>query len=359
MRLWLALGVCYWHTMGVGPGQARAFEQAYDIAHRSQNVEFKRKALRGLWMERNGSGEYAAGLGFARRHAALTPPGTEPAAMIESGRMLQICLHNMGDQTSSRAEATAALDLVRRTDHRRVPGESRLDPHAAINSFLARALWIQGLPAQALAVAAEAVQSARSTQHDLTLCFALCGQCHVLLWCGRWADLRREADAMMEVATARRLHFWNAWAQTFKDAHAYSAEGVVVPQWHRPILGPQQLELMATVGHELLDGRAMVRAEAGQCPWCAPEVLRAQGEKLLRDGSAPQEAERWFVRALDLARSSEALSWELRVATSLARCWLSQDRRDEAAALLAGVLERYTEGFDTTDVQHARRMLQG
>jgi hypothetical protein len=38
---------------------------------------------------------------------------------------------------------------------------------------------------------------------------------------------------------------------------------------------------------------------------------------------------------------------------------LIQDRRDEATALLASVLERYTEGFDTLDVQLAQQMLQG
>jgi predicted ATPase len=79
---------------------------------------------------------------------------------------------------------------------------------------------------------------------------------------------------------------------------------------------------------------------------------------LLGQGLSPQEAEPWFVRALDLARSSQALSWELRAATSLAGCWLTQNRRDEAAALLAGVLERYTEGFDTLDVQRARLLQQ-
>ena len=138
------------------------------------------------------------------------------------------------------------------------------------------------------------MQSARSTQHDLTLCFALFGGCAVLLWCGRWADLAREADALMELATDRRLSFWKSWAQTYKDAHAYGAEGVVVPQWRSTMVSPHQLELMATVGDELLDGDALVRAEAGNSPWCAPEVLRAQGEKLLRQGASPQEAERWF-----------------------------------------------------------------
>jgi predicted ATPase len=87
-------------------------------------------------------------------------------------------------------------------------------------------------------------------------------------------------------------------------------------------------------------------------------VIRAQGEKLLRQGSSPEDAQRWFVRSLDLARSMQALSWELRAATSLARCCSVQGRRDEAVALLTDVLERYTEGFDTLDVRQARQLLQ-
>jgi predicted ATPase/DNA-binding winged helix-turn-helix (wHTH) protein len=358
MRLWHSLGLCYWHIRGTGPEVVRAFRRTYDLARRLRNVYFERLALWGLCAESCTSGDYAAALGFAREHAALTPLGPDPEAAIQGRHMLQVSLHLMGDQASSQDEATSALSLIRRTGHRRACGEFRLDPHSGTNAFLSRALWIQGRPAQALEAAAEAVQSARSTQHDLTLCFALFGECAVLLWCGRWADLGREADALMELATDRRLSFWKSWAQTYKDAHAYGAEGVVVPQWRSSIVVPHQLEMMATVGDELLDGDALIRAEAGDCPWVAPEVLRAQGEKLLRQGASPQEAEGWFIRSLDLARSSKALSWELRAATSLAGCWLSEDRRLEATALLTVVLERYREGFDTVDVRRAQQMLQ-
>jgi predicted ATPase/DNA-binding winged helix-turn-helix (wHTH) protein len=358
MRLWYSLVLCYWYTKGPGPDMARAARRAYDLAHRLRNVDFERLALWGLWQERNGSGEYAEALGLAREYAALTPPGTEPEAAILGRRMMQWSLHLVGDQGSSREEASVALSLIRRIDHHRAPGRYQLDPYAATNAALSRALWIQGCPDQALAVAAQAVQFARSTQHALTLCFALFNQCTVLLWCGCWADLGRQADALIEVSTDRRLGLWKAWGQTYKDAHAYGADGVVVPQWRNPVCSLLQIELMATVSDELLDGDALIRAEAGHCPWCAPEVLRAQGEKLLRQGSPPQQVEQWFVRALDLARSSQALSWELRAATSLARCWMSQDRRDEATALLAGVLARCTEGFDTLDLQRAQQMLQ-
>ncbi|KQW49565.1 MULTISPECIES: winged helix-turn-helix domain-containing protein [unclassified Roseateles] len=358
MRLWNLLGLCYWHTKGTGPEIARAFGQAYDLARRLRNVHFERMALWGLCAHACSSGNYSAALGFARQHADLTPLGTDPAAEIQRGNVMQVSLHFMGDQAASRDEAEATIALIRRIHPSDNFGQFRLDPHSVINSFLSQALWIQGLPAQALEVAEQAVQSARSTQHALSLCFALFGNCAVLLWCGRWEELRERAHALMEVATDRRLGFWIAWAQTYLDALVYGTEGVIVPLSLGSIRVPHQFEMLATVSDELLDGEVLVRAEAGHCPWSAPEVLRAQGERLLRQGFAAQEAEPWFIRALDLARSSKALSWELRAATSLARCWSSQDRRDEAAALLDGVLERFTQGFDTTDVQRARHMRQ-
>jgi predicted ATPase/DNA-binding winged helix-turn-helix (wHTH) protein len=359
MHLWHSLGHCYWHTKGPHPDVARAFGETFELARKLENVDFERRALWGLWAERAGSGAYAAALDLARKHAALLPLGTEPEVEIRSRLIVQLSLHLMGNQASSQEEAMTALRLIGRTDDQRTLGQFQLDPRAETNTVLARALWIRGFPGQALEVAAEAVRSARSTQHALTLCYALFGQCGVLLWCGRWADLGRQAEELIEVSTAKRLGLWRSWGQTFKDAWTYGTEGVIAPQWRDALRIPHQLEIMATGSEELLVNEVVDRAQAGQCPWCAPEVLRAHGEKLLRQGASPQEGEHWFERSLELARSSGALSWELRAATSLARCWSSQNRRDEAKELLAGVLGRCTEGLDTLDVRRARLLQQG
>ncbi len=65
-----------------------------------------------------------------------------------------------------------------------------------------------------------------------------------------------------------------------------------------------------------------------------------------------------FQKALDIARRQKAKSWELRAATSLARLWQSQDKRQDAYDLLAPVYNWFTEGFDTTDLQEAKTLLQ-
>jgi predicted ATPase len=70
------------------------------------------------------------------------------------------------------------------------------------------------------------------------------------------------------------------------------------------------------------------------------------------------QAETCFHQALDVARQQQAKSWELRAATSLARLWQSQDKRQEAYDLLAPVYGWFTEGFDTADLQEAKALLE-
>lgn len=70
------------------------------------------------------------------------------------------------------------------------------------------------------------------------------------------------------------------------------------------------------------------------------------------------EAEACFHHALDLARSQQAKSLELRAATSLARLWQQQGKRQEAHDLLAPVYHWFTEGLDTADLQDAKARLE-
>ena len=61
--------------------------------------------------------------------------------------------------------------------------------------------------------------------------------------------------------------------------------------------------------------------------------------------------------ALDIPRQQQAKSLELRAATSLARLWQSQGKRQEAVDLLAPVYAWFTEGFDTADLKAAKMLL--
>ena len=69
------------------------------------------------------------------------------------------------------------------------------------------------------------------------------------------------------------------------------------------------------------------------------------------------QAEACFQKALDIARTQQAKSWELRAATSLARLWQQQEKREEAQQLLSEIYNWFTEGFGTADLQEAKTLV--
>jgi predicted ATPase len=93
--------------------------------------------------------------------------------------------------------------------------------------------------------------------------------------------------------------------------------------------------------------------------WYEAELHRLKGVLLLQQSLDNQaEAESSFHHALDIARTQQAKSFELRAATSLSRLWQQQGKRQEAHALLAPVYGWFTEGFDTADLKGAKALLE-
>ncbi|MGO9419049.1 hypothetical protein [Roseiarcus sp.] len=103
---------------------------------------------------------------------------------------------------------------------------------------------------------------------------------------------------------------------------------------------------------------AMAAAESAKERWFESEIHRFAGEiELMAPARDMTKAEEHFQRALDIARARQTRSWELRAATSLARLWRDQRRREEAHDLLAPVYGWFTEGFDTPDLKEAKALL--
>ena len=69
-------------------------------------------------------------------------------------------------------------------------------------------------------------------------------------------------------------------------------------------------------------------------------------------------AEACFDRALAVARTQQAKSWELRAAMSMARLWRDQGKRQQAHDLLGPVYGWFTEGYDTLDLKDTKALLE-
>jgi predicted ATPase len=106
-------------------------------------------------------------------------------------------------------------------------------------------------------------------------------------------------------------------------------------------------------------GEALTVAATTEARWWDAEIYRLRGDLLL---SLPRpdipQAEVCFQRALEVAHRQRAKAFELRAAISLGRLWQSQGKREEACQLMGGIYGRFTEGFDTADLQTAKALLE-
>jgi predicted ATPase len=105
-------------------------------------------------------------------------------------------------------------------------------------------------------------------------------------------------------------------------------------------------------------GEAMTAAETTKEKWCEAEIHRTAGEielMLLEPDAAKAEAH--FEIAIAIACEQKAKSWELCAATSMARLWRDQGKRQQARHLLAPIYGWFSEGFDTLDLKQAKAFL--
>lgn len=114
----------------------------------------------------------------------------------------------------------------------------------------------------------------------------------------------------------------------------------------------------AKLGLDLLSHALDRVRETGE-RWFEAELHRLTGElRLELPAFDPAEVEARFRHAAELARGQSADLWELRATTSLARLLIAQNRCGDAHDLLAPLCGKFTEGFATSDLQSAQRVLR-
>ena len=93
---------------------------------------------------------------------------------------------------------------------------------------------------------------------------------------------------------------------------------------------------------------ALERCDRSEGRWCLAELLRIKASLLRLDGSATavKAAEDHYLQALEWARRQEALSWELRAATSVAELWHGRGKTADAHQLLSSVYNRRLRAAD-------------
>lgn len=108
-----------------------------------------------------------------------------------------------------------------------------------------------------------------------------------------------------------------------------------------------------------LKGELMLQQEArGWRLEIGPSSPQASSLKPLVSRVAEQEAEGYFLKAIEIARRQSAKMLELRAVMSLSRLWQRRGRKAEARQTLVEIYQWFTEGFDSVDHKQARALLK-
>lgn len=355
LRLRTAYGSLVGQTHGPSREMNASYLAALQIANRDGNATLRADALDGVWMGAFLSGDYPTALQVARERSAMTRDASDPAADTRTTRMLAQSLHFNAHHREGMALACELMNAPRATTRRL--GESSVDPQVSARVILARIHWLQGRPDEAAAVIAEAVLRAESDMSTSVAHAISWGALPIAFWRGDLTAATALLDRLSTHCAAHRLPYWATWVPGYALCLGH-ATGPCATHGPAPIDDLKQVDMLATLTPAFATDVAVHRALSATSPWCAAEVLRARGTALSQQPGGAMQAADLLHQALALARAQQALGWELRCATSLARLWAAQRRRAAAQDLVAGVHARFREGHWTADLKAARALIK-
>jgi hypothetical protein len=378
MQLHAALAASLMYTRGAVSEIDVVGAKALEIAESLGDAEYQLRSLFGLWSFRINSGQQCAGLTLAERFHALAAKRSDLNDRLIGERMIGTSQYFLGDLLSARRHLEHVLAHAVAPAQKSQIIRFEVDQWAATRAYLARIMWLQGLPDQAMRTAESSVADARATHHAISLGLTLAlAACPIALFRGDLAASEHYVEMLLDHSTTHALARWRAWGRSYQGVLVIQRDDLgtgirlLRAAFDEPAAAGSVPRLFTFLMAEALgragqiaDGLAAIeeaigRSERSEERWAIAELLRIRGELLLSRGrsGAAAAAEGLFRQALDWARHQGALSWELRAATSLARLLSDQGRSADAVALLRPVYDRFTEGFATADLKAAKVLL--
>jgi predicted ATPase len=375
----IALGASLLATKGyAAPEVEQTYSRARQLCEHLDDPHQLFPVWRGLYSYFNVRAEYQTAHTLGEQLLALAQQVQDTVMLLVAHRALGSTLFWLGAITSAHTHLAQGMALYDPQQHRASMLLYGEDAGVLCYSLAAWALWFLGYPEQGLMRSHEAVTLVQQMAHPFSLGFALIATVWFHQFRHEVHAAQKYAEVAINLATEQEFPYWRAqgavlhgWAlahqgqtqegieQITQGLRAFCATGAEIAQ-------PYFLAFLADVhgilgkpeeGLTILTEALTLVDRTGE-RWYEAELYRLKGELLLQQNSDNQaEAETCFQQAIAIAQNQRAKSLELKAATSLARLWQQQGKRQEAYELLASVYGWFTEGFDTADLQEAQALL--
>ncbi|WP_179138070.1 adenylate/guanylate cyclase domain-containing protein [Candidatus Entotheonella palauensis] len=371
-------------TKGYRSADAKeAYRRVRDLCTQLGETRELPSALAGLWLIHATLGDRQGTRQLADQLLSLGQRTQDPWALIMGHFTRGITLRSVGELSQARTHFEGLLAIYDAEKHHTLSTSTYgTDVGLLTMTLYGWMLWLLGYPDQGRYWSAQALSQAQTLSHPYSLARVL-DRCTFERHCRRESRMVLEhAEAAIALATERgftqilsNAPMMRGWAlvmqgqgetgldQIHQTLAANRAAGIRDQSSYYLSLLAEAYEVTGQVDEGLAALEEALRfMNQDRMRFHEAEVYRLKGELLLKSTGeasiAEMTPENCFQRALDVARRQEAKSWELRAATSLARLWQTQGKRQEAHDLLVPVYRWFTEGFETADLQEAKGLLE-
>ena len=362
----------------LGPEIAKHYERAVALGRGLGDDKKLFRAMWGSWYANLIIGQTEHALGIANELVDVAKRLADPDLMLEAYHSRWANSHVMGLNSIVLADTQRGIALYdAERHHTHTYDYGGHDTGVCAYAHNAVTLWISGFPHQAAQMADAALELGNRLGHPPSLQHAAWwsatlqqllrapGPCRELseltMRIGReqgsnmffmcplllgWTffesgeaieGLRRMGDAVAATRQSARRFYFEYELLVFAEALLKAGE-----LDHAQQILQENLDRITSSGNRLFEA----------------EVHRLLGMCLGNRGRARiAEAEMRLLQAIETSEQQGALSFELRAATNLGRLWRDHNRYSEAHDLVSKVYNRFTEGFDTSDLKDARALL--
>jgi predicted ATPase len=380
MELDIGLGTALVWTMGSVATTMDATSAGLKLAKCLDDREAQLRALWALWLVQFNIGECHAAQNTAEEFYAVARRKDDSTSILVGERLIGATLQYQGRQREAKPYFERVLQLYIAPEDQHDKMWFHYDQRALARAMLARILWLEGLIDRAIEEAEKSVEEAGAAARGLSLLYPLAWtMCPLMLMTGNLEAAEKTIRTMKDIATRHNAAWWKTLANCLEAKLLIQCgefgNGVRLlrnslgkcEQTGWTVCYPEFLgtlaEGLAGLGHlteslQTID-RALAQAAGGGECWYVPELLRVKAELLVKsrvDDSLPR-AEQCLQDGINMALRQGAMFWELRCAMGMARLKLKQNLPKEARRILAPVYHKFTEGFDTADLQASRKML--
>jgi predicted ATPase len=265
------------------------------------------------------------------------------------------------------SKAAAYLDL------------SGQDPRVHLRLYDGLVRWLLGYPDQALQLCAEANRYANMSRHPFSEAMARTISLRVHQFRGEAAIVADQADAAIALCEEHEfVHYWamalilRGWAVAQKGHFEDGITEIQKGLEKQRAIGASLFETytMGLLADACIKNQRYAQAldclnkaqsrldDQGTERFYAAEIYRLLGETYLRSHQDLDQAERYFCKGLEVARTQNAKSLELRLCTNMYDLYELRQGSDKHISQLTEIYRFFDEGFDTADLLGATARLR-